>query len=290
MKAKIRIAVCQIDIQSLATDANLKRMLELIDESAGLSADLVVFPELSNTGYIVDRDREFGERYVLAAEAIPGPTSKALCDAAARHRLHVIVGLCEAHPVIPATLYNTAALIGPDANIVGLHRKMHIPGQEKHYFASGTRAEVFQTELGTIAINICYDVFFPELARTMALKGAHLIVCPFNTGTLYDHPDTLRAFAQARAIENKLFFVTCNRTGSWNGHSFNGRSAASDPYGNILMQAGEEDGVAVFDIDYALLTRERAFHPIFADRHPQLYRQLTEELSNTNKQGGLYVV
>lgn len=284
MKSKIRIAVCQIDIQSLAANANLKRMLELIEESAGQSADLVVFPELSNIGYIIDRDREFGERYVLAAETIPGPSSKALCDAAARHRLHIIVGLCESHPVIPATLYNTAVLIGPDGNVRGLHRKMHIPGQEKHYFASGTRAEVFHTELGTIGINICYDAFFPELARTMALKGAHLIVCPFNTGTLYDHPDTLRAFAQARAIENKLFFVTCNRTGSWNGQSFNGRSAASDPYGNVLMQAEDRDGMALVDIDYSLLIRERAFHPIFADRHPRLYRQLTEELSNAINQ------
>lgn len=277
MKQKIRIAAVQMDIKSMAAEQNAAQMVEWVARaSEEHCADLVVFPELANIGYITDRDREFGEQYIEAAEPLSGATIQTLCRSAAQYGVYITVGICESHPTIPATIYNTAVLIGPEGDVRGAHRKMHIPGQEKHFYAAGNRSDVFKTDIGTIGFSICYDTFFPELARSLALKGAHILICPFNTAGEFDHPDTLRSLAQARAIENKMFVVTCNRTGDWHDLKFNGLSAAADPYGTLLFHADEGEGISIAEIDYRLLLQERAYHPVFIDRRPELYAMLTQ--------------
>ena len=277
MPSKVDVAIAQIEVRSLSPEENRKKLEETAAEvAAAHGPDLILFPELANTGYVIDRDREFGEQYLRLAETIPGPTTAAVGRVAAARQVHVIVGLAEAHPTIPATIYDSAALIGPSGEVVGVQRKLHIPGQEKHYFARGARPRLFDTELGRIGITICYDAFFPELARVLALGGAHFICCPFNTAARFDHPDTMRAIAQTRAIENKLFVATCNRVGQDHGLQFYGRSAAADPYGNVLAEAGEDEEILMVTFDGAELWRERAYHPVFVDRRPELYGSLTE--------------
>ena len=160
--------------------------------------------------------------------------------------------------------------------LAGVYRKAHLAGEEKHYFAPGSSTPIFSTPIGVIGICICYDTFFPELARSYALKGAHWLICPFNTGGYYDHVDTIEHLAAARAIENKLFVAMCNRVGSEEDVEFSGRSAVADPFGTLLVKLGEDEDLAVVEIDGTLLRKERAFHPVFADRRPDLYSSLVE--------------
>ncbi len=277
MRETVTVALAQIDVRLLEPEHNVRKMVRVASEAAtDHGADLVLLPELANTGYITDRDREFGEAYMRLAEPIPGPTTAALGELAAKHQVHIVVGVCEAHPVIPATIFNSAVLIGPSGAVLGVHRKMHMPGQEKHFFGLGDTSDVYQTELGGIGMMICYDAFFPELGRLLALKGAHIICCPFNTAAKHDHPETLVALARTRAIENKLFVATCNRVGTENGVRFFGKSAAADPYGNLLAEAGEEEEIAIATMGAGQLRQERAYHPIFIDRRPELYGPLAK--------------
>ena len=278
MREMVTVALAQMDIRPLEPERNIKKMVDLTSVAAiEHKADLILFPELANSGYIKDRDRKFGETYMQVAEPIPGPTTEALGEVASKHEIHIIAGLCEAHKTIPATIYNSAVLIDPSGKVIGVHRKMHMPGQEKHFFGTGNTSDVYQTELGGLGIMICYDTFFPELGRLLALKGAHIICCPFNTAARFDHPDTLNILARARAIENKLFVAACNRVGAEGDLTFFGRSAAADPYGNILVQAGEEEEIAIAIMEATQLRQERAYHPVFIDRRPELYGLLADK-------------
>jgi predicted amidohydrolase len=278
MPSTVRLAVCQVDIRPLEPDRNRERLVDTARAAAREhQAEIVLLPELANIGYVRHRDRQFGEQYLGLAEPLDGPTVTALGELAAEHGVVVVVGIAERHRTIPSTIFNSAIVLGR-RGIIGVHRKVHLPGEEKHYFAAGDRAEVFETEFGVVGVSICYDTFFPELARIYALSGAHMILCPFNTAERFDHPDTLPHFAAARAIENKLFVATCNRVGSEGDLRFNGRSAVADPYGHSLLQLGEEEETAVAVLEASQLARERAYHPIFIDRRPELYGALAKRL------------
>ena len=276
MPSSARLAIAQVDIRPFDRDRNLAKLVGYSTLAArDHQANLVVLPELANIGYIKQRTRDFGAQYVAAAEPADGPTSVALTDVCREFGCWIVAGIAETHPSIPATLFNSAIVVSPDG-LAGVYRKAHLAGEEKHYFAPGNSTPIFSTPIGVIGICICYDTFFPELARSYALKGAHWLVCPFNTGGCYDHVDTIEHLAAARAIENKLFVAMCNRVGSEDDVEFSGRSAVADPFGTLLVKLGEDEDLAVVEIDGSLLRKERAFHPVFADRRPDLYSSLVE--------------
>jgi len=186
MREKVEVAAVQMDIAWLDPEKNLEKMLSFIERiHREKDVDLIVFPELANTGYIKERDKEFGKQYLKKAEKIPGPFTEALGEAAKKHGLYIISGFCELHPEIPATVYNSALMMNPKGEIVGVHHKLHIPGEENHYFYPGSTTDVYRTDLGNIGMNVCYDAIFPELSRILALKGAEIICAVFNrTGSI----------------------------------------------------------------------------------------------------------
>ena len=133
----------------------------------------------------------------MGADKIPGEFTEALGEIARKYDVYIISGMTEAHPQIPATLYNSAVLIDPKGEVAGGHRKVHIPGYEKHYFIPANTTDVFHTEIGTIGIGICYDNQFAELTRTYALKGAEILVmlwnCLLYTSAPMAYPFVLKA-------------------------------------------------------------------------------------------------
>jgi predicted amidohydrolase len=274
MKEKIEVAAVQMDLAWLDPERNLEKMLNFVEMvHRDKEIDLIVFPELTNTGYVKPRDREFGREYIKKAEKIPGPFTDALCAAAKKHGLYLIAGLCELHPEIPASLYNSAVLISPRGEIVGIHHKLHIPGEEKHYFYPGSTTDVYKTELGNIGLAICYDAIFPELPRILSIKGAEIICAVFN-GPRFQPYDRFLHIACTRAYENRNYFILCNRVGK-EDVEFSGGSIIAGPDGQVLSRTvGEGEEVVYATLYNDHLLEARAFLPVFQDRRPDLYEAI----------------
>ena len=279
MKEKVIVAAVQMDVALFDMAANLSYMEQAVKKAKEeKNADLVVFPELCSIGYIRERNKEFGKNYVMGADKVPGEFTEALGEIAKKYDVYIISGMTEAHPRIPATLYNSAVLIDPQGCVAGLHRKVHIPGYEKHYFIPANTTDVFHTDIGTIGIGICYDNQFAELTRTYALKGAEILVMLWNMPRFSNQPQMLHRLTSTRAFENRMYAVSCNRIGENSGMQFFGHSAVADPLGELIASAEEEETIIYAELERSMLLAERAQMPVFRDRRPDLYGELTKPL------------
>ena len=258
-------------------DRNLEGCMARLEEAAAAGCDLVVPPECATSGYMLASPREA----VLAAEEIPGPSTELLEDACARLGIHCVAGILERDGDL---LRNTAVLVGPDG-FVGSYRKTHLPflGVDRFVAPGDEPPQVFETPLGRIGIEICYELRFPEVTRTLALEGAEIVAHPTNW------PEQVRPFAdfltRARAAENRVFVVTANRVGGERGMRFFGRSQVVDPLGTRLAEAEEVgeglvtaaiDPAAAREKDRAIVPGEYEVH-LFGDRRPELYGALVAE-------------
>jgi len=277
MKEKMEVAAVQMNIAWLNPEKNLEKMLGFIERiHREKCVDLIVFPELANTGYVKERDKEFGREYFKCAEKIPGFFTQELCAAAKKYSVYVISGFCELHPEIPASIYNSAVMINPEGEIVGVYHKLHIPAEEKHYFYPGSTTNVYKTELGNIGMLVCYDSIFPEISRILALKGAEIICAVFATPRRPAYEDILYHVTYTRAIENRIYFISCNRVGK-EVNEFIGKSVIADPFGRILNESkSSEEEIIYATLCQDKILEERAFLPIFADRRPELYQSLIQ--------------
>lgn len=283
MKEHVSVALVQMCTQWLDPRANRRKMLEYVRTVCSeAQTDLIVFPELATTGYVVGREADFNERFIEASEPIPGPTTEALGGAAREHGVHLILGLARRHPRIPATLYNAAVLIDSEGAVRGVHHKWHIPAEEIHYFYPGSTTEVYPTDLGTIAMMVCYDSEMPELPRTFALKGAEIMVAVYNWGWpkgTYG-PGRLSRMAAVRALENQVYFLACGKTGVEGPKSFYGNSTIAGPDGEIICEDKPEhpEGEKVIraTLERRALVRIRGFNTPFRNRRPELYGPLVE--------------
>lgn len=284
MKSSVKVSVVQFAPKWLAAEQNAIRMKEVVEqECTDHGAELVVFPELANVGYVTSFSEDFGRRYISASEPIPGPTTQTLGEAARRAGAYVIVGISELHPRIPATLYNSAALITPTGDVMGVHRKVHIAMEEKHYFVPGSSADVYTTELGNIAMEICYDTNFPELVRIQSLKGAEIVcaifACPTGWGAFTDDPRKLEHRAATRAYENRNYFIACNRSGRDGERSYVGHSVVAGPKGNIVGYLETEDeAVLRVELCDQEIVEARVLCPVYCDRRPEMYGAITQPL------------
>lgn len=256
---------------------NLESCLSRLEEAAAAGCELVVLPECAMSGYMFAAEEEA----LSFAEEIPGPSVEALERACGRLALHCIAGLLERDG---DRLRNTAVLVGPEG-LRGRYRKTHLPflGVDRFVAPGEEPPEVFDTRVGRIGIEICYELRFPEVTRALALRGAEVVAHPTNW------PTAVRPFAdfltRARAAENRIFLLTANRVGSEGGMEFFGRSQVVDPLGERLVEAGEGgEELVVAEIDPAqarekdrvLVPGEYEVH-LFGDRRPELYGALVEE-------------
>jgi predicted amidohydrolase len=273
MKEKIKIALAQMNCKREDKKENLTKIEKTVTKARKQAADLVIFPELSLSGYVV-RD----QIYELA-ETIPGPSTKVIESIAKKAKSHIVFGMPELSEKAQATIYNAAVLVGPEG-FIGKYRKMYLPThsifEEKRYFRPGYQVTVLDTELGKIGLIICYDIFFPEVSRLTRLEGAQLIVC------ISASPATRRAFFEtltvARAIENTSFLAYVNLVGIEDGLQFWGGSRIVGPNGKVLVQAKYDDeDLVMCDIDYTDIRSVETFVPALRDLRPELFDKLKSQ-------------
>jgi len=270
MKEKIKVALAQISCKREDKAGNIRKMEKTVTKAKKQGAELVIFPELSLTGYVV-RD----QIYELA-ETIPGPATKTIENIARKTKAYIVFGMPELSEKTRAIVYNTAVLVGPEG-IIGKYRKMHLPThsvfEEKRYFRPGYQATAFDTEVGKLGLIICYDIFFPEVNRLTRLKGAQLMVC------ISASPAIRRMFFEtltaARAIENTAFLAFVNLVGIEDGLQFWGGSRIIGPNGRTLVQAKfDEEDLVMCDVDYGDIRPLEAFVPTLKDLRPELFDEL----------------
>ena len=275
--------------QSCTTDikANIAKLTENICECAAKGAELVVLQELHNSVYFCQTE---DASLCDLAETIPGPSTEYFGDLAKRLGIVLVLSLFEKRA--PGLYHNTAVVIEKDGSIAGKYRKMHIPDDpcfyEKFYFTPGDLGfRPIQTSVGSLGVLVCWDQWYPEAARLMALNGAQLLIYPTAIGGVgTDSKEEQQTQRQAwqlvqrgHSVANGVPVVTVNRVGheddpSGNtiGLDFWGYSFATGPPGEILAQFGtDEEGVKVVDIDIDRTEYVRRGWPFLRDRRIDAY-------------------
>jgi predicted amidohydrolase len=269
------VAAAQIEPKLAEPERNLEACLARLEEAAAAGAELLVLPECAIPGYMFDS----AEEALPFAEEVPGPSSDVLERESRRLGMHVVCGLLERDG---DTLRNAAVLVGPDG-LVGTYRKTHLPflGVDR-FVVPGDELTVYDTPLGRIGVEICYDLRFPEVTRTLALKGADIVAHPTNFPIAAKVQTEL--ITVARAAENRIYLLTANRVGKERSGEFCGWSQIVDPYGTRLAEAGEtEEALLVADVDVEKARDKDYIIPgeyelyLFGHRRPELYGALLEE-------------
>jgi predicted amidohydrolase len=272
----MRVAVAQTEPKLGEKERNLEVCLARLEDAAAAGAQLLVLPECAIPGYMFDS----GEEALPYAEEIPGPTTDALAEACRRLDVYAVCGLLERDGDL---LHNAAVLVGPEG-LIGSYRKTHLPflGVDR-FVVPGDELPVYETPLGRIGVEICYDLRFPEVTRTLALKGADIVAHPTNfpmAAKVQTEVITL-----ARAAENRIYLLTANRVGKERWGEFCGWSQIVDPYGRRLAEADEtEETLLVADVeiekardkDYVIPGEYELY--LFGHRRPELYGGLVEEV------------
>jgi omega-amidase len=255
------ISLAQMDIALGQSQVNLAKVQELTAEAKRRGSDMVLFPELWSTGYDLEN----------AGQHATGLDEGLFAELAALARENA-VHICGSLLALQDGRYhNTAALFSPAGERLGHYSKIHLFRlmEEDKYLAAGQATPVFDLPWGKSAIAICYDLRFPELFRRYALAGASIIFLPAEWP--YPRLEHWRTLLQARAIENQLFIAACNRAGESKGKRFFGHSAIYDPWGGLVIEAGDDQVLLTASIDMALVEEVRQTIPVFADRRPELY-------------------
>jgi len=250
-------------------ERNLRQISEQASKARKRNVDLLIFPELHLTGYTM-RDE-----VTHLAEPIPGPSTRKVETLAREHGVHVVFGMPEESEV-KGVIHNTAVFVGPKG-LVGRYRKIHLPThsvfEERRYYRPGQEASVFKTDIGTIGLNICYDLYFPELTRLQALQGAELVVCISASPGLRRR--FFEGFCLSRAMENAVYLAYVNRVGIEEGLQFWGGSRVIAPNGSVLAQCKYDvEEFQICKVDLGEVSRARAFIPTIKDLEPGLFDQL----------------
>jgi predicted amidohydrolase len=221
---KVRLATIAYKPRDSKSSAeNLEKFAQLIAKAADQKADIVCLPEGIT---LVGTDLN----YISASEPIPGSSSQLLGELARKYHLYIIAGILERAGDV---VYNTSVLIDKTGNVAGKYRKMSLPREEiDGGVTPGDSLPVFDTDFGRIGMMICWDVSFPETARTLAQKGAEVIFMPIWGGNL--------TLAKARAIENQVYLVSS---------SYDMKTAVFDQEGEVMKEATKDDPVIVVDVD-----------------------------------------
>jgi predicted amidohydrolase len=261
----MEVAALQFCPDFLEVESNRSRVLEFIDRC---DAELLVLPELCTTGYFFHSS----EQLMSVAESVRGRTVTLLRDAARSRGAVIVAGIAE---LDGTRVYNSAVTVLPDGS-VDVYRKTHLFAEEKTLFTEGdTGFQVRNFGSWRLGVMICYDWRFPEAARTLALKGATIIAHPSD---LVAAPELWQPAMRVRALENRVFTVTANRTGrETRGQDelvFHGCSQIAAPSGKVLAEAGREDeGWISAEVDPTAADRKAfsKWNDIMTDRRPDLY-------------------
>lgn len=291
----MKIGIIQQHNSADKTD-NIKRLGEKIEQLAKQGAELIVLQELHNGLYFcqVEDVNNFD-----LAEPIPGESTDFFGNLAKKHGVVIVTSLFERRA--PGLYHNTAVVIERDGSIAGCYRKMHIPDDpayyEKFYFTPGDLGfHPIQTSIGKLGVLVCWDQWYPEAARLMALEGAELLIYPTAIG--YESSDTKEEQERQReawttvqrghAVANGLPVVTVNRVGheddpsrQTNGIQFWGSSFIAGPQGEMLYRADNiKEETAIVDVDLAHSENVRRWWPFLRDRRIDAYQKILNRFND----------
>ncbi len=268
---------------------NLESSIAKIESAATQKAQLIVLPELHLTPYFCQQQ---SSHWFAAAETIPGPTTDRLSALAKKLKVVIVASIFEKRQ--PGVFHNTAVVLEKDGSIAGIYRKMHIPQdpgfEEKFYFAPGDLGfNPITTSLGKLGVLICWDQWFPEAARIMALKGANCLIYPTAIGWTPSDPidsrsqqlDAWQVIQRSHSVANHLPVLSCNRIGlettaDESSHiQFWGSSFMTDHQGQMLAQANrDEEEILIAELDFAATEHAHLIWPFFRDRRVEAYADL----------------
>ncbi|HWQ88835.1 MAG TPA: N-carbamoylputrescine amidase [Desulfitobacteriaceae bacterium] len=281
---KIRVAASQMSCSG-SSAANLAKAEALVRQAAGGGAQIILLQELFETPYFCQKEK--ADYYVYAAELEKSKAVNHFKNIARELQIVLPISFYEKKNY---ARYNSLAVIDANGEILGKYRKSHIPDgpgyEEKFYFNPGdTGFKVWDTRYGRIGVGICWDQWFPEAARCMALMGAEVLFYPAAIGSepedsSLDSKDHWQICMRGHAAANLMPVVTSNRIGTEEDEDsriiFYGSSFIAGPQGNIIAEAGRtEETVLVAEFDLDLLEKQRLEWGIFRDRRPDLYKIIT---------------
>ncbi|MGE3691543.1 MAG: N-carbamoylputrescine amidase [Novosphingobium sp.] len=280
----LTVAALQLPLGSSDEAENIAAVSAQVEEAAGKGAQLVLPPELFSGPYFCKVEDE--ALFALARPTMEHPSVLAMQALAAKLDVAIPTSFFERDG---QHYYNTLAMIAAGGEIAGTYRKSHIPDgpgyEEKFYFRPGnTGFKVWQVFGVRVGVGICWDQWYPECARAMALMGADLLLYPTAIGSEpYDAGlDTSRMWRRAmqgHAVSNCMPVVASNRIGSEDSQTFYGHSFIADEWGDLIEAFGEEEcGVLVATLDLARAAKHRAGMGFFRDRRPDIYGRLTQDI------------
>lgn len=281
---RITVASLQLALNAVDEAENIAAVSALVEQAAGQGARIVLPPELFSGPYFCKVEDE--ALFALARPTREHPSVIAMQALAAKLKVAIPTSFFERDG---HHYYNTLAMIDETGELLGTYRKSHIPDgpgyEEKYYFRPGNDGFKVWDVAGTrIGVGICWDQWYPETARVMALLGAELLFYPTAIGTEpYDADlDTSRMWRRAmlgHAVSNCMPVIAANRIGTEDGQRFYGHSFITDEWGDFLAEFGAaETGVLLAELDLARAATHRAGMGFFRDRRPQLYTRIAEDI------------
>ncbi|MFC6293745.1 carbon-nitrogen family hydrolase [Lactiplantibacillus daoliensis] len=258
----MRVALAQLDVQFGNPDENYRQVETAVTRAAEQAVDVIVLPEMWNTGYALTRLAAFadfeGER-----------TQKLLSQHARQFHVNLVGGSVAVER--DGHYYNEMLVINRQGELLSRYDKVHRFGlmAEDRYITAGASENVFSIDDVPAMAVICYDIRFPEWLRKQAAQGPQVIFVAAEWPTV--RLPQWRLLLQARAIENQAFVVAVNRVGSDPDNDFGGQSLVVDPLGQIVTEAGAHPEILTANLDLAQVKQVRGSMPVFADRRPELY-------------------
>ncbi|MBS2211350.1 hypothetical protein KEM09_08060 [Carboxylicivirga mesophila] len=259
----MKVSIIQMAPQLGHLRANIETISSLIEQS---DSDLFILPELANSGYNFQNQQAAFDASEKLEKSV---FIEAVHGLAKIKNTHIVTGFCERDR---HKLYNSSVLIAPKG-VIGIYRKLHLFLNEKNIFNAGNLGlPVFDTELGKIAMLVCFDWMFPEVWRKLALKGAQLIAHPSNLVLPY-----CQGVVPSYALVNRCYIATANRIGTEGNLTFSGQSILATPNGEtILRGTSDKSQVLSAEIDLSLANNKyiTELNDVFKDRRPDVYGNL----------------
>lgn len=270
MPREITVALVQMAPDLADAEANLRKMGDYVEKICSEQAtELIIFPELSYTG------NELGLRATDLAERIPGHATNYLAKRANDFAVHIVFGLVVKERV-ESILYNGLVCVGPEGDVVADYRKVHLLGEERQVYRNGFRFINADADWGRFGLAIGSDLAFPEVARSLTLEGAELMVVGANWEEGAD--EAWRAYIVSRACENAMFVAATNRVGEEPTRRYAGNSMLAGPTGDIYTVLDEPiEGYAIATIDLDQVRQVREDRQLIQFREPAAYRAIVKK-------------
>ncbi len=250
-------------------EETIKKIEKYSQQASQQKSNLIVFPEIF---MFYSPPEESKDIRSVKAEYLHGEYVEKVRNIARKNNIYIITGVYEKVKG-KSKIFNTVIIVNGEGNLIGVYRKTHLYDafnfkESDIYLSSDNKLSLFKIGSFKVGIMVCYEIRFPEIARTLALKGADAIIVPSAWVRGYNKEDQWITLVRARAIENTLYVLTANQI----GNVFTGITAVSDPMGNLIMRASEEEEMITTDISKERIKNVRKLVPVLKQRKPELYK------------------